>query len=184
VPQSTTLPKTVDADALLCRRAAGGDRRAFSLLVEAHEQKLRGFLAHLAGPDLAEELAQESFVKAWLSLPSFRGDSKFSSWICAIGWRCFIDHRRRERSEARKREAAALARPEAPPVGTNERFDLARALARLDPVERAVLVLCEGHGYSLSEAAAILSMPLGTLKGTSRRARRKCRAYLEGDGDD
>lgn len=181
MPQSATLPTTPDADALLCRRAAGGDRAAFSLLVAAHAQRLRGFLAHLAGPELADELAQESFVKAWLSLPAFRGEARFSSWLCAIGWRCFIDHRRRERSEERKREGAALARPETPAADANERIDLRRALARLDAVERAVLVLCEGQGYSHGEAAGILSMPLGTLKGTVRRAKRKCRAYLEGE---
>jgi RNA polymerase sigma factor (sigma-70 family) len=149
--------------------------------VAAHERRLRAFLAHLAGPELAEELAQESFVKAWLSLPAFRGDASFSSWVCAIGWRCFIDHHRRERSEERTRDAAAFARPQPRGVDSNERIDLRGALARLDAVERAALVLCEGHGYSHGEAAGILSMPLGTLKGTVRRARQKCRTYLEGD---
>jgi RNA polymerase sigma-70 factor (ECF subfamily) len=174
------LPPTIDPDSLLCRRAAEGDRRAFSLLVAAHEQRLRGFLAHLAGPELADELAQESFVKAWLSLPAFRGEAKFSSWVCAIGWRCFIDHHRRERSESRRRDQAALADPEAPRIDSIEHIDLHRALTRLDAVERGALVLCEGHGYSHTEAAEILSIPLGTLKGTVRRARSKCRAYLEG----
>jgi RNA polymerase sigma-70 factor (ECF subfamily) len=176
------LPATPDADALLCRRAAGGDRGAFSLLVAAHERRLRGFLVHLAGPEVAEELAQESFVRAWLSLPNFRGDAKFSSWICAIGWRCFIDRHRRERSEARTRDAAALARADTRTVGADQRIDLRRALTRLDDVERAALVLCEGHGYSHPEAAGILALPVGTLKGTVRRAKRKCRTYLEGDG--
>jgi RNA polymerase sigma factor (sigma-70 family) len=165
-------------DALLCRRAAGGDRAAFSLLVAAHEKRLRAFLAHAAGAELADELAQEAFVKAWQSLPGFRGEARFSSWICAIGWRCFLDHRRREGSESRRRESAAelVATHESGPTG--ERLDLARALARLDPAERAALVLCDGHGWSHSEAASILRMPLGTLKGTVRRAKQKCREYL------
>jgi RNA polymerase sigma-70 factor (ECF subfamily) len=175
------LPPAHEEDAALCRRAAGGDRGAFSLLVAAHEQRLRAFLAHLAGRDLADELAQESFLKAWQSLQGFRGDAKFSSWICAIGWRCFIDHVRRERSEGRKREGAAqVDQQEGADAGA--RIDLARALARLDAIERAALVLCEGHGWSHPEAAGILRLPLGTLKGTVRRAKEKCRLFLEGEG--
>ena len=168
-----------EADAVLCRRAAGGDKGAFRLLVEAHEKRLRAFLAQLAGADVGDELAQEAFLKAWQSLHGFRGESKFSSWLCAIGWRLFVDHKRRERSEGRKREhAAQLADAVQAPAG-GERLDLARALARLEPVERAALVLCEGHGWSHGEAAAILGLPLGTLKGIVARAKRKCREHLK-----
>ena len=167
-----------DGDAVLCRRAAGGDREAFRLLVEIHEKRLRAFLGQLAGADLGDELAQETFLKAWRSLPNFRGDSKFSSWLCAIGWRLFADHKRRERSEGRKREAAAEWAETAAAPTAGERIDLARALARLEPVERAALVLCEGHGWSHGEAAGILGIPLGTLKGTVRRAKQKCREHL------
>lgn len=173
------MPPEPDADSVLCRRAAAGDRGAFSLLVETHERRLRAFLAHLGGPDLGDELAQETFLKAWQSLAGFRGEAKFSSWLCGIGWRCFIDHRRRERSESRRREGAAdLAETSQAPTG-GERIDLSRALARLAPVERAALVLCEGHGWSQGEAADILRIPLGTLKGNVRRAKEKCREYLE-----
>jgi RNA polymerase sigma-70 factor (ECF subfamily) len=173
------LPPEPDADAVLCRRAAGGDRGAFSLLVETHERRLRAFLAHLGGPDLGDELAQETFLKAWQSLSGFRGEAKFSSWLCGIGWRCFIDHGRRERSEGRRREGAVVLAQtsQAPPAGDG--IDLSRALSRLEPVERAALILCEGHGWSHGEAADILRLPLGTLKGNVRRAKEKCREYLE-----
>jgi RNA polymerase sigma factor (sigma-70 family) len=173
------LPPAGDPDAILCRRAAGGDRGAFRLLVETHESRLRAFLAHLAGRELADELAQESFVKAWQSLRNFRGDSAFSSWLCAIGWRCFIDHSRRERSERRKRDAAAAEPKPGLVLPNGDRLDLERALARLDTIERAALILCEGHGWSHAEAAGILQLPLGTLKGTVRRAKQKCREFLE-----
>ena len=172
------MPPERDADAVLCRRAAGGDKGAFRLLVETHERLLRAFLGQLAGPDLGDELAQETFLKAWQSLGGFRGEAKFSSWLCAIGWRLFVDQRRRERSEGRKREAAAELAETAQAPEAGERLDLARALARLEPVERAALVLCEGHGRSHGEAAEILRIPLGTLKGTVRRAKQKCREQL------
>ena len=172
------MPPASDEDAALCRRAAAGDRGAFRLLVARHEKKLRAFLGHLAGPDVADELAQEAFLKAWQSLHGFRSEARFSSWLCAIGWRCFIDHARRERSEARKRAAAASFPETGEPPVPGERLDLARALQALEPVERAALVLCEGHGWSHSEAADILRLPLGTLKGTVRRAKQKCRDLL------
>jgi len=167
-----------EADAVLCRRAERGDRGAFRLLVETHERRLRAFLRQLAGPDVADELAQETFLKAWQSLGGFRAEARFSSWLCAIGWRLFLDHKRREKSAGRTRDAAAelAEREEAPAAGA--RVDLARALERLEPVERAALVLCDGHGWSHEEAAGILRMPLGTLKGTIRRAKQKCRDYL------
>jgi RNA polymerase sigma factor (sigma-70 family) len=172
------LPPERDPDAVLCRRAAAGDKGAFRLLVETHERRLRAFLGQLAGRDLADELAQETFLKAWQSLGGFREEAKFSSWLCAIGWRLFVDHKRREKSEGRKRDAAAeLAERESAPSAP-ERIDLARALERLEPVERAALVLCDGHGWSHEEAAQILRIPLGTLKGIVRRAKQKCREYL------
>lgn len=174
------MPPDRDGDPELCRRAAAGDRAAFSTLVGRHERRLRGFLAHLAGPDLGDELAQQSFVKAWESARHFRGDSKFSSWLCSIGWRCFIDHARRERSEGRRRAASGVDGDGPDALGADARIDLARALAKLEPVERASLVLCEGHGWSHGEAAMILRIPLGTLKGAVARAKRKCRALLEG----
>jgi RNA polymerase sigma factor (sigma-70 family) len=177
------LPPASDGDGALCRQAASGDRSAFAQLVARHEARLRGFLGHVAGPDRGDELAQEAFLKAWQSLGSFRGEAKFSSWLCAIGWRCFIDEVRRDRSEARRREAAALhSEREERPAG-DACIDLARALERLDAAERASLVLCEGHGWSHVEAAEILRVPLGTLKGTVARAKRKCREMLvDADG--
>lgn len=172
------MPPECEPDEVLCRRAVDGDRGAFRLLVETHERRLRAFLVQIAGPDLGDELAQETFLKAWQSLRGFRGEAKFSSWLCAIGWRLFVDHKRRETSEARKRDAAAeLAEREEAPAA-DARVDLERALARLDSVEKAAIVLCEGHGWSHEEAAVILRLPLGTLKGIVRRAKQKCREYL------
>lgn len=175
---SATLQPAGDDDAALCARSVAGDRAAFGQLVARHENRLRAFLAHLAGPELGDELAQESFVRAWESIDQFRGQSRFASWVCAIGWRRFIDHKRRSRRDARKAEAAGwLAERVEMPAG-DERMDLARALALLEPVEHAALVLCEGHGWSHGEAAEILDVPLGTLKSRVKRAKAKCRTFL------
>ncbi len=173
------MPAEPESDALLCARTARGDQRAFRELVGRHENPLRSFLRHLAGPELADELAQESFVRAWRSAGRFRAESSFRSWLCAIGWRCFVDHVRRERREIRKAEAYADSAREAPVPAHEQRLDVARLLALLSYEERASLVLCEGQGWSHGEAADILGMPLGTLKSIVMRAKRKCRAALE-----
>jgi RNA polymerase sigma-70 factor (ECF subfamily) len=175
------LPPERDSDAILCARSAAGDRRAFGLLVARHERALRAFLGRMAGADLGDELAQEAFVKAWHSARRFRGEAKFSSWLGAIGWRCYVDHLRRTRGEQRKRDALALlSETDHPPAG-DASLDLDRALARLAPVERAAIVLCDGHGWSHAEVAAMLDIPLGTLKSAAVRAKRKSRALLMGD---
>lgn len=173
------MPTEPEDDARLCARTAQGDQRAFRELVARHENPLRSFLRHLAGPELADELAQASFVKAWEAAGQFGARSSFRSWLCAIGWRCFVDHVRRERREARKAEALASAAPGSPSLGQDQRLDLGRVLSLLSHEERASLVLCEGQGWSHGEAADILGMPLGTLKGTVMRAKKKCRAALE-----
>jgi RNA polymerase sigma factor (sigma-70 family) len=175
------LPSERDEDAALCLRSAGGDRRAFSALVARHENRLRAFLTRLAGPELGDDLAQESFVKAWQNVRHFRGEARFASWLCAIGWRCYADHVRSERAEGRKREAAAGGAEQAQSYCGDARLDLDRALAMLEPLERAALILCDGHGWSHVEAANILRIPLGTLKGNAARAKRKCRAMLIGE---
>lgn len=175
------MPTERESDALLCARTAQGDQRAFRELVGRHENPLRSFLRHVAGAELADELAQQCFVKAWQSAGRFRSQSSFRSWLCAIGWRCFIDHVRRERRESRKIEAFAGAGQDSPAPAHEQRLDLGRILELLSYEERASLVLCEGQGWSHSEAADILGIPLGTLKSTVMRAKKKCRAALEGD---
>lgn len=175
------MPAGSESDALLCARTAQGDQRAFRELVGRHENPLRSFLRHLAGAELADELAQESFVKAWQSAGRFRSQSSFRSWLCAIGWRCFIDHVRRERRESRKIEAFADAGRDSPAPAEEQRLDLGRLLVMLSYEERASLILCEGQGWSHPEAADILQMPLGTLKSTVMRAKRKCRAAVEAE---
>jgi RNA polymerase sigma-70 factor (ECF subfamily) len=178
------VPAERDGDVELCAAAAAGDRRAFGSLVARHERRLRAFLTHLAGADLADELAQETFIRAWRAAGQFRGQSQYASWLCSIGWRCFVDETRRRRSETRKRDAFAAVADRSQAAPAHAGVDLSRVLAALEPVERAALVLCDGHGWSHSEAAAILRIPLGTLKGVVARAKQKCRTMLTVNDDE
>lgn len=164
----------------LNQRVAGGDRAAFQLLVLRHEGRLRAFLARAAGHD-ADDLAQETFVRAWQRAGDFRGEGSYAAWVMGIGWRLFLDRRR----TTRRREAWAVG--DDAPASTNPypahdaAIDTDRLLAALSAQERAALTLCFGHGWSHGEAAAIMGVPLGTLKSLVLRGRAKAQKMI-GEG--
>lgn len=162
-----------DEDVALCARSAAGDEQAFALLVAKHERALRGFLARLGTGNMADDIAQEAFIKAWRFAGQYDGKARFSTWLTRIAWRCWLDRCRRREPVP---EAIGGDR-----VDSSERSEIDDMLMRLSPAERAALVLCEGHGWTHAEAAAMLGLPLGTLKSTVARAKERCRAMWRGD---
>ena len=161
-----------DEDLALSRRAAGGDKAAFAMLVEKHERPLRGFLSRTFGAEVADDIAQEAFIKAWRAAGQYDGRARYSTWLTRIAWRCRMDALRRQRSPDVEEPIAGAAE------GLSVEVD--DMLARLSETERASLVLCEGHGWTHVEAAELLGMPLGTLKSTVARAKARCREMWEG----
>jgi len=163
-----------EEDRLLARRAAAGDVAAFTLLVQKHERQVRAFLARLAGHE-AEDLAQEAFVKAWRMAGHYRGEGSYAGWLLRIAWRLFLDARRARR---RMEPIGAEIGDEGVDAAPDCRIDVDRALAKLEPRERAAALLCLGEGYSHGEAAAIMGLPLGTLKSIVARAKAQLGALL------
>ncbi len=176
-----------DAQARLDRcvlRAQQGDRQAFAELVAAHQSDVRRQLRQLTRGDhaLADELAQEAFFQAWRHLPAFRRDAAFGTWLYRIAYRGFLMHRRSAPPDA---VAPALAdsgeSPEeamAPESEPGLRLDLQRALQRLPEAERVALLHCLHLDLSHSEAAAVLGVPLGTVKTHVLRGRARLRELL------
>lgn len=165
---------------MLNARAAAGDRKAFSQLVLRHERRLRAFLARAAGSALADDLAQETFLRAWRRARQFDSRGNYAAWLYRIGWRLFLDDRRRRGLDSRTWAGAALLAPNVShDPDSSMRVDIGAAIDRLDPVERAALQLCEGEGWTHAEAARILQTPLGTLKSVVSRAKRNLRASLD-----
>jgi RNA polymerase sigma factor (sigma-70 family) len=159
-----------DEDLALSRRVAVGDSAAFAMLVEKHERPLRAFLARMGAADVADDIAQEAFLKAWRAAGQYDGSARYSTWLTSIAWRCRLD-------ELRRRPRVTEIELDAAETGSDEVNDM---LARLSEGERASLLLCEGHGWTHSEAASMLGMPLGTLKSTVARAKTKCRDLWSG----
>jgi RNA polymerase sigma-70 factor (ECF subfamily) len=170
-----------DAD-LIARAISLEDQNAFGELVRRYQSPVRAFLARMLHGDshLADDLAQETFVKAWRNLKSFRGDARFSTWLFGIAYHEFL-------GEARRRKEFALAdmselppEPSAPMATTasNLRLDLTEALKMLNSAERAAVVLCCQNGLSHEEASRVLETPLGTVKTNVLRGRGKLRRKL------
>lgn len=160
--------------------AAAGDRRAFHQLVLRHEGRLRAFLGRVAGGADGDELAQETFLRAWQRSGDYRGEGSYWGWLAGIGWRLFLDGMRRERRRialaTRDGDSEDIVPPE-----SGAALDLARLFALLSPQERAVMTLCLGHGHSHGEAAAILGLPLGTVKSLLLRGRERLQRAAGGE---
>jgi len=166
----------MDQDSELARRAAAGDAGAFTALVRLHEAAVRRFLSRLAGA-AADDLAQETFLKAWRMAGHYRGDGRYRAWLMRIAWTQFLGaHRAGVRRDAREAAAAEQESRHDP----DSAIDLGRALAALGERERAAALLCFGEGCSHAEAAAIMELPLGTVKSIVARARRTLVEILEG----
>ena len=174
---------TSDADdARLLAEARAGSRLALSRLIDRHQQAVRGFLRRVAADrEEADDLAQETFVTAWTQLSSWRGQSSVRAWLLGIAWRkARSSGRSMFRRMARDRawsEAEALI--PASQVSAEDRLALERAMGGLNLQQRAAVALCLAEDYSHAEAAAILELPLGTLKSQVLRARFKLLEALE-----
>jgi RNA polymerase sigma factor (sigma-70 family) len=147
---------------------------AFTALVRRHERRVRAFLGRIAGRAAGDDLAQETFLKAWRAARSWRGEGSYEGWLLRIGWRLFLTSRRARREEPDEQADRADAAS-----GPALRIDVDRALAALPARERAAAILCFGEGWSHAEAAAILDVPLGTLKSLAARAKAALAAALE-----
>jgi len=172
-------------EAELVRRAQAGDRNAFEQLYRDNVGRVYALCYRMAGTaDLAEELAQDVFVRAWQKLGSFRGESAFSSWLHPLTVNVALSERRsRRRRVARVMTTDDLTEFErpGPPTrsdGPESGFDLERALATLPPGARAVFVLHDVEGYKHEEIARLTGVATGTSKAQLHRARKLLREAL------
>lgn len=169
--------------AMIGRVLAHDDHDAFTELVRAHQSAVRRFLRRLTAPDWsrADDLAQETFWKAYRHLGSFRARGRFIGWLLRIAYQEFITDLRRRRGAI---EVSLDVEPDAwgnPERRLIEGATLAELMASLRPEERAVLELHYGCGLTHPEIAGTLDLPLGTVKTLIRRARLKLRADMTPD---
>ena len=178
----------------LVARAKRGDQDAFAQLVETNQNKIYSLAYRMAGnPEDAADLAQEAFLRAWRTLPSFQGDSSFSTWLYRLTSNLCIDFLRKEK---RRKSAVAVASLDdeesaAPTDVPDHRFNpeqelerkelrdaVGQALLKLSDEHRQVLILRELDGLSYAEIAERLNLGEGTVKSRIARARLSLRNIL------
>ncbi|WP_033341025.1 sigma-70 family RNA polymerase sigma factor [Catenuloplanes japonicus] len=155
-------------------RAGKGDRAAASEFIRGTQQGVHRFLAHLVSPAEAEDLAQETYLRAMRALPSFAARSSARTWLLAIARRVAADHIRALVSRPR---TAALENWELAADATSPAADVAdtvvldHLLRGLDPERREAFVATQVLGLSYQEAAEVCGCPIGTIRSRVARAR-------------
>lgn len=165
-------------------RAQAGDHAAFEGLYREYAGRVYGLCLRISADRVrAEELTQDVFVRVWEKLPSFRGESAFSSWLFRLAVNVVLSQRRSD--NRRSRGAVELDDPDssfelearAPVPGLT--MDLDQAIARLPSGARAVFVLHEVEGYEHQEIAELTGIATGTSKAHLFRARKLLRKWLD-----
>ena len=176
-----------DEERRLIERSRRGDQAAFDVLVRRYERQVYSTAYRLTNSyDDASDIAQEALVRAWNNLKSFRGDASFSTWLYRIVTNIFLDERKRQRARPQRSLEEALELEEntvvrqfedpAPSpqdrVEEAERWQLLQAaISTLPPPQRVMVVLYHTENRSYEEIAAIMGLPMGTVKSRLNRAR-------------
>jgi RNA polymerase sigma-70 factor (ECF subfamily) len=171
-------------DATLVRRWLTGDERAATAIVARHADALARFAASSGECEGIEELVQDTFVRAFESLASFRGESTLRTWLFTIERRLILDRRR-----AARRAATRVAVGEADAVVGFDALDslvadetearLTSALASLSPMQREVFTLRVGEGRSYKEIAEILGSTEGAARVHYHNATRQIKEFID-----
>lgn len=179
----TSISRTNERE--LVSRAQNGDRNAFSELVRMHSQGVLQVIYRMCGDmQVSEDAAQETFVQAWLRLPSYRPRASLRSWLYRIAVNTAVDMLRKEkRILPGAVEDLNLRDPESGPetqAANAERTEtVQQAVLSLPDASRVVLVLKEYEGLSYQEIADALDIPIGTVMSRLNYARKLLRERLE-----
>ncbi|GAC1335063.1 MAG: RNA polymerase sigma factor RpoE [Isosphaeraceae bacterium] len=159
----------------LVARCRLGDDDGFGELVALTEPRIRRLLGRLCGQGAElDDLTQDVYLRAWRSLPRFRGDSRFTTWLFRIAANAAGTWRQRRRIVAPLPDDAARSLRSPPELGETSLMEAyERALAGLSPDLRAVFVLHESEGLNYRDVAETLGCPIGTVMSRLHRARTK-----------
>ncbi len=171
-----------DCELELIRQAQAGDRHAFGELIYRYRERVVRVVYRMCGDiHLAEDAAQEAFIRAWLHLPKYRPQAPFRSWLYRIATNAALDMLRRERNTVDIDEVP-LATPADGPEATMAQVEreerVRQAVMMLPDASRSVLVLREYEGLSYREIADVLDIPIGTVMSRLNYARNRLRAML------
>ncbi len=176
------------AERLLIRRAKAGDREAIADLIRAHHRPVEMFLLRLCGrPDLAEDLAQEAFMRVMRSLDRFDERFRFSTWLFTIAKRLLVNNLQKMKPSSDSELVELRAAAYTTPASENEALEesalgrdmLSTALSALEEPQLEIVLLFHQQGWPVHRIAAQMKMPEGTIKSHLFRARRKMLGVIE-----
>ena len=186
-----------DADGLLVERAQRGDTRAFEMLVVKYQRRIERLIGRMVrDADLVQDIAQESFIRAYRALPQFRGDSAFYTWLYRIAVntakKTLVELKREivlpestlistedgEETSRAENELSDGATPEAMLASKEVAAAVNAAIEALSEDLRQAITLRELEGLSYEEIAEVMNCPIGTVRSRIFRAREAIAARL------
>ena len=171
----------LDEIRLLSQCALADNRDAFGTLVEAYQPRVRRFLLNLTMGDemLTDDLAQETFIKAYVGIRSFKGMSSFSTWLYRLAYNEFYSHTRKH-SEDHVEDISRLGDVS---TAANDAIDASmtvhEALLRLNDNERVAVTLFYIEDQPLKQVSKIMQMPEGSVKSLLHRGKAKMRQFID-----
>lgn len=167
--------------ALTTRLTLFGDRQAFDQLVRQHQSALRRFFLHLTLGDqmLSDDLAQDTFIKAWTHLDQYNATAAFQTWLFRIGYNVWYDYIRSQHQTDDIEEAFDISTSDHD-VGLQ--MDMLKALQQLKPIERTCVTLQVIENKKIDEIAQITNLNANTVKSHISRGKQKLAEYLKQNG--
>ena len=172
----------------LVMRATAGDERAYGKLVGMYQARLFNFVRSMVrNEEIAEDITQESFVKAFFSLKKLQNPGSFKSWLFRIANNNTLDYLRKKKiqtvdvDESVRESYVDTASPEKGAISSSRSQHIREALDKLKPDQRNILVMCDLQGFSYQEIAESLNIPFGTVQSRIFYARKKLKEFLDKD---
>lgn len=161
------------------------NKKAFDQLVRKYQSPVRRFFLNqtLGDEQLSDDLAQETFIKAYVNITKFRGMSSFSTWLMRIAYNVFYDEVRARHQTEDVDTSVAVARQTVSASDTLK-MDIYAALALLKPDERTCITLQLIDGYPIDQISKISGMNENTVKSHLKRGKEKMANYLKQNGYD
>lgn len=175
---SPARPGVATSEESLVRAAQDGDESAFGALVRRHQDRVFQLTGRFyRRREDVEDAAQETFLRAWRKISTYRADAPFEHWLTRLCLNhCYQRLRRRRRDDGDLERAPEPTVPERDPSAAT---DVRRLLVRLPPEDRFVLLLLDGEGWSVAEIAEKLGWTRVNVRVRAHRARKKLRRLVE-----
>jgi RNA polymerase sigma-70 factor (ECF subfamily) len=176
----------IDDIALVAQVMVFNDSKAFDQLVKKYQSAIRRFFLNLTCGDeaLSDDLAQDTFIKAYTHIRSFKNLSGFSTWLYRIAYNIFYDHLRthKETTGLDEREIDGQRQTEQANIGRE--LDVYHSLSRLKEIERSCITLFYMEDVAIDKIAEVTGCPVATVKSHLLRGKQKLATYLKENGYD